>query len=683
MSLVTAPRQEDSFVADHCQKAHIRAGDYRPDIDGLRAIAVLSVLAFHAFPERLPGGFVGVDIFFVISGYLISRHILSELDASAFRISIFYVKRIKRIFPALIAVLLSCGAYGWIMLTPIEYKQLGKSIAGGGGFVANLVLWQEAGYFDNAAETKPLLHLWSLGIEEQFYIVWPFLLAFSWRRATARVATVILSLCALSLLYSLWLVQNNITADFYSPLSRLWELGIGSALAYALVHDRLQRFNRHRWLIAWLGLGLIVAALIGIEKQDLFPGAWALLPTLGAAMLIYCGNSAWLNRVVLGSSPLIWIGLISYPLYLWHWPLLSYARIVEAQTPTAEIRCLLLASSVLLAWLSYRLIELPIRGQSLERSKRTALGLLGLMIVIVAAGLVIKKFDGFKFRMQSKLNGDPMSLAVGADRNRLLNQCGVAENQRSLFGFCLSDIATAPSYAVLGDSKAEALYYGLSRETGGQFGGWLLGSIKPPKLHATTNDERQLKAELALQTVIQQPSIKLVIFVDALRSLFKADPESGFITSDVTETRQDWLQRYDSAIQRLQQAGKKVMLVIDNPTLPDPRSCISGGMTDSPWLNRFFYRKPNPRCSIAYSEHLAGTAAYRAFVNQLASANPRLRIYDPTPLLCDLAANQCSITRDGQFLYSYSDHISDYANSLIARDMLPLILTALGGEPKP
>lgn len=661
---------DDSFVRAHCQKAHIRATDYRPDIDGLRAIAVLAVIVFHAFPNLLPGGFVGVDIFFVISGYLISKHILGELDSSSFKITTFYVRRAKRIFPALILVLLASAAFGWLMLTPVEYKLLGKSIAGGAGFVANFVFWNEAGYFDTAADTKPLLHLWSLGIEEQFYIVWPFLLSLGWRRATGRLGRIILLICGFSLLYSIWQVNRDVTADFYSPVSRLWELGLGSGLAYGMVHDKLTLGYGYRQLVAWFGLGMILIAVAVIEKTSFFPGAWALLPAVGAASLMYSGRAAWFNRAVLASRPMVWIGLISYPLYLWHWPLLAFARIMEAETPLAEVRLFLLILSVVLAWLTYRFVELPIRAKSVAQSRKLAVMLAAIMVLVLVAGLAIKLADGFKSRIQSQLNGDVATLEIGQDRQSLRKQCGIAEQQH-LFDFCLSHGSESPSFAVLGDSKSEALYYGLARESRPGLGGILMGSVRPPKQEAAADDIRQIRNQLAMQTVVDSSSIKVVIYVVALRSSFKTNADTGFIDGDVGEKARDLVQRYSQAIKRLEQAGKRVVFVIDNPTLPDPRSCISGGMTSSPLLNQFLRRKPNPRCSISYSDHLAGTRAYRLFVAELATANPQLTIYDSSPLLCDIAGNQCSITRDGKFLYSYSDHISDYANSLIARDLLP------------
>ena len=213
---------------------HLSHPKYRPDIDGLRAVAVLSVVAFHAFPEWIKGGFIGVDVFFVISGFLISTIIFENLDRGTFSFAEFYARRIKRIFPALIFVLSACLIFGWLSLLPEELNQLGKHILGGAGFVSNLVLWSESGYFDNSAETKPLLHLWSLGIEEQFYIVWPFLVWAAWKRKL-NLFYVTLSLLVASFASNIWLIQANPVATFYSPLTRFWELLCGSLLALYVI----------------------------------------------------------------------------------------------------------------------------------------------------------------------------------------------------------------------------------------------------------------------------------------------------------------------------------------------------------------------------------------------------------------------------------------------------------------
>ncbi|RRH85080.1 acyltransferase [Variovorax beijingensis] len=359
---------------------------YRPDIDGLRAVAVASVLAFHAFPDALPGGFIGVDIFFVISGFLITTIIMQSHAAGDFSYRDFYARRIRRIFPALTLVLLATLAFGWYALLPREFTELGKQAAGGAAFIANFVFWGEAGYFDTAADTKPLLHLWSLGIEEQFYIFWPMLLALAWRRRWP-VLRLLWVLAAVSFLVNVLTIHPYRTAAFYSPASRFWELMVGGILACM----RLQSANKApapAWrshLQSCLGVGLIVLGLVMTRSDKAFPGWWALLPTLGAASCIAAGPAGVLNRHVLASRPMVWIGLISYPLYLWHWPLLVYARIVEEGEPAAWIRACLVLASVALAWFTYRFVERFTRA-------RTQVGMLRSLVAgsmaIAVAGLL-------------------------------------------------------------------------------------------------------------------------------------------------------------------------------------------------------------------------------------------------------------------------------------------------------
>lgn len=330
---------------------------YRPDIDGLRAIAVLLVVVFHAFPNQLPGGFIGVDVFFIISGYLISTIILENLQAQNFSFSTFYARRIKRIFPALLLVLLVCYGFGWFALLADEYKQLGKHMAGGAGFVANFVFWREAGYFDNAADTKPLLHLWSLGIEEQFYMVWPVLLWAAYKKKW----NVLLSIVGVGLVSFVWSVKasyGHSVQAFYAPWTRFWELLCGSFLAWSSLHKKRlgthlapTTHGRWRWIEHLLARSLLpehsilrqVQSILGVlfigvatyllSKEAHFPGFWALLPTLGAVFIIAAGPQAWINRVILSNRLFVWVGLISYPLYLWHYPLRRLHASSKAKRP--------------------------------------------------------------------------------------------------------------------------------------------------------------------------------------------------------------------------------------------------------------------------------------------------------------------------------------------------------------
>ncbi len=329
---------------------------YRPDIDGLRAIAVIAVILFHAFPDVLPGGFIGVDVFFVISGYLITGIIARELHDGSFRAGLFYRRRIRRLFPALATVLLATLAYGMVVLLPSERAQLGEQIAAGAAMAANLLFWHQAGYFDPASYAKPLLHLWSLGVEEQFYLVWPGLLWLLVRRTHRPVAGIAL-LTAASFALNLMLSTGQGVADFYSPLSRLWELSAGALVAVA----GPGRLRAQAGPAAIAGLIAVVAATMLFDEAMPYPGWRALVPVFGTLLLIHCGPATMVGRLLAGRVPVA-VGRISYPLYLWHWPLLSFATIIRrGHAPKPLLAALLVAAAFGLATLTWRFVERPLR----------------------------------------------------------------------------------------------------------------------------------------------------------------------------------------------------------------------------------------------------------------------------------------------------------------------------------
>ena len=317
---------------------------YRPDIDGLRAVAVLAVLLFHAFPRLIPGGFVGVDIFFVISGYLISSILFSSLEQNQFSLIDFYSRRIRRIFPALITIFVASFAVAWYFFYADELINLGRHMITSAAFIQNWMLASESGYFDASAEIKPYLHLWSLGVEEQFYIIWPLLLWGAWKCKAnlLRLTALCLLLSFAWNLYELYFAQSTIA--FYLPQVRFWELLLGALLAYYHLHPSslsnplLINFS-HSWFArvglsqpntrSVLGVALLLISFILINSQLVFPGFWALLPTIGSLLIISAGSQALFNRIILSNPVATWIGKISYPLYLWHWVLLVYLRILE------------------------------------------------------------------------------------------------------------------------------------------------------------------------------------------------------------------------------------------------------------------------------------------------------------------------------------------------------------------
>jgi len=318
---------------------------HRSDVDGLRAVAVMLVVNFHGFPLAMPGGFIGVDIFFVISGFLITGIIARELDAQHFSLTGFYNRRIRRIFPALIVVLCAVLALGWLWMLPGPYVALSRDVAASAAFFANIALMLQSGYFDIESAKKPLLHLWSLGIEEQFYLFWPLILMLAARRRRSLlcVAAVI---ALVSFALNVALIGSDPVATFYLPFTRAWELLAGAALACAW--DRFGQSEAASNRRAMAGVVLIVISVAVLNVHRAFPGWWALLPVAGSALLL-SAPASWINRVCLGWPPLVWIGLISYPLYLWHWPLLVMFAIIKFEPLTLVDTELILLLSALLA----------------------------------------------------------------------------------------------------------------------------------------------------------------------------------------------------------------------------------------------------------------------------------------------------------------------------------------------
>ena len=652
---------------------------YRPEIDGMRAIAVISVLLSHTFPSILPGGFVGVDIFFVISGFLITRLIFKDLQEKSFSIWLFYQRRIRRIFPALCAVLMTCLVFGWVILTPAEYELFGTHLAASAGFVPNIIFWREAGYFDKEAITKPLLHLWSLGVEEQFYLVWPIILLIGYKLCSQNLTQLLgvcLLLCLGSLALSVSIMFSSPVTDFYSPLTRFWELGIGGCLALSISLNSQNCLkpttNLPTNTINLLGLGSLIMAFWMINDQRVFPGLWALLPCIGTALIIFATNNHGSTQGIgiqqlLSSKVLVSLGLISYPLYLWHWPLLSFARILEGQAISVTSRLVIIALSLVLAWLTYQFLEKPIRRKG---SKKVAIVLLLLILFLLAMGIVLRKQDGFKNRNLGLMQADPTTMVVGEHRKMIMRTCHISDQIPADLD-CFEDVRDPVRYAILGDSKAEALFYGLTTVSSAQ-GRWLLiDGIHPPALNSVSQNAYLAKSQQAYSIIEKSPTIQVVAITSSLRGIFQIDKLKGFIQSQ--DNSEEEFKVYSALISRLEASGKKVIFVIDNPTFPDPTSCISGGLTSSQILNTVLSRQANPNCQYSYTEYLQGTKPYRDWVNRLQQVHPQLTVFDTAPILCNINENHCGTYEKNQFLYSYSDHISDYAAKKIGVILTPIV----------
>ena len=438
---------------------------YRTDIDGLRAVAILSVVGFHAFPDWIQSGFVGVDIFFVISGFLISTIIFENLEEGHFSYAEFYARRIKRIFPALILTLFTSFALGWFMFPAEYFKLAGKHLFSGAAFLSNFALLRESGYFDASGEVDPFHHLWSLAVEEQFYILWPLLLGLVWKRRW-NFLLITLVVAASSFAFDIGTLGSDAAVAFYSPLSRFWELMIGGVLAYLGLHKPQMLSQRPQWLSVAGGL-LLALGFTFINPRSDFPGWLTLLPTLGAFLLMAAGPGAWLNRHLLSRKVLVWFGLISYPLYLWHWPLLVFARIHTLGDPSLLERMLVVGASIALAWGTYQFVEKPVRWKLPGRP--VVATLLVLLGALVLTGKLTDRAEGFPERAA---NLEVFRFHYDSVQGYRSGQCFLKAPGNDFSAHDFSEICSGrvtesdqPLVLLWGDSFAASLYPGLKHQS--------------------------------------------------------------------------------------------------------------------------------------------------------------------------------------------------------------------------
>ncbi len=719
------------------KEKHLINVKYRADIDGLRALAVLSVVGFHAFPHWVKGGFIGVDIFFVISGFLISSIIIASIEDGSFSFKEFYARRIKRIFPALIMVMIACYAFGWASLLPDEYLQLSKHIAAGVGFVSNLFSAREIGYFDTAAATKPLLHLWSLGIEEQFYIVWPLLLYVAWTRRINSLLLII-SIAFFSFVVNVGNFHFQhfpriVFHPFYSPISRFWELLIGSALAYITLHDisilniarprvdaictRFSSASRMRQtgvtlldIQSALGIMLIGSASLFVSRE-VYSGWWALLPTFGTYLIISAGPQAWFNRVVLSRRVMVWFGLISYPLYLWHWPLLSYAHIMEG-SPGRDIRIALVLLSIVLAWLTYKLIEKPIRLGSHSGGK--AIVMCTLLLTIGCVGFYSFRHNVINsgptlFMQQPELKFSSMTeertpgrITDIQNRNKEIGHLTLhSGNNRAIFngqslvnyvpniyafrwspemnsteecnkivgfsgGYCvIQNPNSEPTMALVGDSHANAIFEAVEAAASRSGKNLIqLGGAGCPPFIGVERDNSGYCPSLMNEIVsflTKNPNIKTVVlsgrFAATISGInFGEETPPGFYSlkevrqpnlSDRSTIFEDGL---ESMIVALHQANKQVIILFDLPELDfDPTLCL-------PW-------RAGKECVIKRNIVEARQAEYREVIRLLVKKHPTLITFDLMPYFCK--DDKCYAKSDGFILYRDSHHLGINGNAYL------------------
>jgi peptidoglycan/LPS O-acetylase OafA/YrhL len=432
-------------------KAH--SPKYRPDVDGLRALAVLAVILFHA-GLGCTGGFVGVDIFFVISGFLITSLILKELGDDTFSLTNFWERRIRRILPALMAVVIATIVAGWFLYLPRDYTNIGKSVIGQATLISNVIFSQDTDYFAAGSDTKPLLHTWSLAVEEQFYLLFPFLLVLLVRYRRLSLSKIIVCIAAGSFMLSVVGTYSDPETTFYLLPMRAWELMTGIWLATTRGTQFVGELVRET--AGWLGIGLVCCSIFFYDRDTLFPGLAAIPPCLGAALIIFSSESK-LSGVgrILAFKPVVFIGLISYSLYLWHWPLLVFSKYQAREVQSAGFRASLLAASIMLSIFSWKFIETPIRKNWILRERRQIFGFAGIsMAALLGLGLLIFYGNGFPSRFSAKV----LYYADSWNHRAFLNVISLDQAKAGQFVELGSQDTNKPvSVLIWGDSHAMAL----------------------------------------------------------------------------------------------------------------------------------------------------------------------------------------------------------------------------------
>lgn len=635
----------------------------------MRALAILAVVIYHAFPGKLSGGFVGVDVFFVISGYLISSAIYRSLERGAFSFKDFYAGRVRRLFPALILVLACCYLFGAFALLNDEFAQLAKHTAFSAVFLQNFALWGEAGYFDIASNLKPLMHLWSLAIEEQFYLFFPVLIWGAWRLGL-NLFSVVLVTALLSFGINMLTIEQDPAGAFFMPHTRFWELMAGALLAYVQLFWQRQSGKpiRARFgalltqprlildstpsparplrdnVLSVLGLALLLACTINLDAAaQPFPGWRALLPVAAALLIIMAGPGAWLNRHLLGSRPMRFIGAISYPLYLWHWPLLAFSRIVD-EMPTSQ-RNLAVLLSFVLAWLTWRLVERPIRFGS-RRRYTTAL-LCGLLAALACLG-----WQPTELGRAGVLNADHRNSLNRFDFP-YKQDCVVVTGKATGGDWCNAGNAgqASPNVLLVGDSFSNAYAEILSayahqapdagvlfRQVGRGGCPVLIGYGDPDCQAFSLSVQRYLERTPTIDTVILAGHWPA--YVDR-QELGKSATADQFFAS------------FEATVAYYQRLNKRVIVMLAAPTGSRPRACLARPISMS--------RKR--LCDLPQPLALDNDGAYRARMLPYLAANG-VEVFDPMPAFCD--GQICRSIDGDRILYVDINHLSLHGGRYVA-----------------
>lgn len=650
---------------------------YRSDIDGLRAIAILSVVLYHAHEALLPGGFTGVDVFFVISGYLITKLIAADIAKGRFSIARFYVRRTKRIFPALFVVLLATLVAGAFLLPPSELRALGRSVAATAAFVSNIAFWQDTGYFDVAAETKPLLHTWSLAVEEQFYLLWPLAL-FLLTKMRVNLRGAVGVAIVLSFVVSCYAAVARPAEAFFLLPPRAWELLAGAALALGLLPTPSSA--RARDAAALAGLVLVAAGVLFLDRASYFPGWNALLPCVGTALLIAASEQGdnVVARQLLSRRPMVLVGLISYSLYLWHWPLLAFARVTERGTLDVGPALLVVAAAVVLSALTWRFVEQPLRAKaSTAPVAPVLLRYAALSIAVFAAGAYAYSTNGFlqsaspeiAWTEAARYDGNPLSSAC----LRWQSETGPLPGER-----CLSNQDRfSQRLVVWGDSHADSVapgVVGYAAEHG--YATYQLSMAACPplvevELDGPGIDYRPCTAfnRQVLEYVTTDPDVRVVLLSarwglytenerfgrdDPGPITYLVDPGSPALSPEAS--KRAFTRALDATVAKLREAGRTVLVLGGVPPV---------GVNVPDCLARNYLPLSDSRdCGVPEAAVLPHLAYSDDVIEAVSAKYSGVCTYLPRRAFCP--NGRCMDTRGGDILYANDDHISSRGAEFLA-----------------
>lgn len=636
---------------------------YRREIDGLRAVAVLPVIFFHAGFKAFEGGYIGVDVFFVISGYLITSIILSDMDMGKFSIVTFYERRARRILPALFFVMLCCLPFAWFLLTPKHLVDFSQSLSAVSAFSSNILFWQESGYFGTSSELKPLLHTWSLAVEEQYYIFFPLFLMAIWKMRKRWIFGLLIFVGAVSFFTAEWGAYNKPLATFFLLPTRGWELLIGALIAFYFFYkkehgDLIENKKKLSEILGIIGLLLILYSIFQFDKETPFPSVYAFIPTVGTSLVIIFSNSRTIVGRLLGLGPMVGIGLISYSTYLWHQPLFVFTRHISITEPSTALLIILSFSSIALAYLSWRFVKIPFRNKKIINRKAIFCFAVAGSVSFASVGLAGHFTDGFYNLKYDEFQKMALSSAMSSPRRDECHTDGIDYlNPQDACFYNSENI----EWATFGDSHTVELAYALAgslKEKNIGLKHFSFSGCGPISDSSGSEEPCSKWTNEAVEYISNNNSIKNVVVSYRINQYLSGE-HRGFYPNypnmknsiDLNKT----INAYVKIVNKFVDSGKSVYVVLQAPELPtEVEKLISknkGIIKSIPGASLDWWNRRNDY-----------------FDSQLFRFNKNAIIVDPANYLCD--KKNCYAVIDGVSMYFDDDHLSLSGAGIVASKII-------------